>query len=196
MELSLFEKMKMIFELLFSSFMFLELFLLFLLLFLLGVVNIKANNKILPIFLTAIFGVSILGFVIYHSTYVAMCIDTFIMKVMDYYYFPSTVVFFFLFFIAVLIFIYTLFSKKLLLWKKIFNYGIMAIIFLFFSMFVGSANLNHVDLADTVSLYQHDQILSIVQLSNLVFLCWIVVSFFYHLYLFFRRKFDKEKVES
>lgn len=195
MELSLFEKMKMIFELLFSSFMFLELFLLFLLLFLLGVVNIKANNKILPIFLTVIFGVSILGFVIYHSTYVAMCIDTFIMKVMDYYYFPSTVVFFFLFFIAVLIFIYTLFSKKLLLWKKIFNYGIMSIIFLFFSMFVGSANLNHVDLADTVSLYQHDQILSIVQLSNLVFLCWIVVSFFYHLYLFFRRKFDK-KVES
>lgn len=195
MELSLFEKMKMIFELLFSSFMFLELFLLFLLLFLLGVVNIKANNKILPIFLTVIFGISILGFVIYHSTYVAMCIDTFIMKVMDYYYFPSTVVFFFLFFIAVLIFIYTLFSKKLLLWKKIFNYGIMSIIFLFFSMFVGSANLNHVDLADTVSLYQHDQILSIVQLSNLVFLCWIVVSFFYHLYLFFRRKFDK-KVES
>lgn len=195
MELSLFEKMKMIFELLFSSFMFLELFLLFLLLFLLGVVNIKANNKILPIFLTVIFGVSILGFVIYHSTYVAMCIDTFIMKIMDYYYFPSTVVFFFLFFIAVLIFIYTLFSKKLLLWKKIFNYGIMSIIFLFFSMFVGSANLNHVDLADTVSLYQHDQVLSIVQLSNLVFLCWIVVSFFYHLYLFFRRKFDK-KVES
>lgn len=195
MELSLFEKMKMIFELLFSSFMFLELFILFLLLFLLGVVNIKANNKILPIFLTVIFGISILGFVIYHSTYVAMCIDTFIMKVMDYYYFPSTVVFFFLFFIAVLIFIYTLFSKKLLLWKKIFNYGIMSIIFLFFSMFVGSANLNHVDLADTVSLYQHDQILSIVQLSNLVFLCWIVVSFFYHLYLFFRRKFDK-KVES
>lgn len=195
MELSLFEKMKMIFELLFSSFMFLELFLLFLLLFLLGVVNIKANNKILPIFLTVIFGVSILGFVIYHSTYVAMCIDTFIMKIMDYYYFPSTVVFFFLFFIAVLIFIYTLFSKKLLLWKKIFNYSIMSIIFLFFSMFVGSANLNHVDLADTVSLYQHDQILSIVQLSNLVFLCWIVVSFFYHLYLFFRRKFDK-KVES
>ena len=195
MELSLFEKMKMIFELLFSSFMFLELFLLFLLLFLLGVVNIKANNKILPIFLTVIFGVSVLGFVIYHSTYVAMCIDTFIMKVMDYYYFPSTVVFFFLFFIAVLIFIYTLFSIKLLLWKKIFNYGIMSIIFLFFSMFVGSANLNHVDLADTVSLYQHDQILSIVQLSNLVFLCWIVVSFFYHLYLFFRRKFDK-KVES
>lgn len=195
MELSLFEKMKMIFELLFSSFMFLELFILFLLLFLLGVVNIKANNKILPIFLTAIFCVSILGFVIYHSTYVAMCIDTFIMKVMDYYYFPSTVVFFFLFFIAVLIFIYTLFSKKLLLWKKIFNYGIMSIIFLFFSMFVGSANLNHVDLADTVSLYQHDQVLSIVQLSNLVFLCWIVVSFFYHLYLFFRRKFDK-KVES
>ena len=196
MELSLFDKMKIIVELLFSSFMFIELFLLFLLLFLLVVVNTKAKTKTLPVFLTVIFIVSILGFIIYHFSYVSMCVDTLIMKIMDYYYFPSTVVFFFLFVFAVLIFIYTLFSKKLLLWKKIFNYGIMAIIFLLFSMFVGSATVNHIDLADTISLYQNNQILSIVQFSNLIFLCWVVITFFYHLYLFFRRKFDKEKVES
>ena len=193
MELSLFDKMKIIVELLFSSFMFIELFLLFLLLFLLVIINMKAKTKALPVFLTVIFIFSILGFIIYHFSYVSMCVDTLIMKIMDYYYFPSTVVFFFLFVFAVLIFIYTLFSKKLLLWKKIVNYGIMTIIFLFFSVFVGSAGLNHIDLADTVSLYQNNQILSIVQVSNLIFLCWLVITSFYHLYMFFKRKFDNEK---
>ena len=196
MELSLFEKMKVIIELLFSSFMFLELLLLFLLLFLLVIINIKAKNKVLPIFLTIIFIISILGFTIYHFSYVTMCVDTFIMKVMDYYYFPSTVVFFFLFLLAVFIFIYTMFSQKLLVWKKAFNYIFMSIIFLLFSMFVGVAGIHQLDIADAVALYQNNQILSIVQLSNLLFLFWIVISFFYHLYLFFKRKFDKEKVET
>ena len=196
MELSLFEKMKIIFELLFSSFMFIELFFLFLLLFLLVVVNMKVKNKVIPIFLTIFFAISVLVLVIYHFSYVATCLDTFIMKVMDYYYFPSTVVFFFLFILAIFIFIYTIFSKRLLTWKKIFNYGIMTVIFLLFSMFIGVASIHHIDLSDVVSLYQNDQILSVVQLSNLIFLCWILVSFFYHLYMFFRKKFDKEKVES
>ena len=195
MELSLFEKMKIIFELLFSSFMFIELFFLFLLLFLLVVVNMKVKNKVIPIFLTIFFAISVLVLVIYHFSYVATCLDTFIMKVMDYYYFPSTVVFFFLFIVAILIFIYTIFSKKLLTWKKIFNYSFMTIIFLLFSMFVGTANIQNIDLSDVVSLYQNDQILSVVQLSNLIFLCWIMISFFYHIYMFFKRKFDKEKVE-
>lgn len=196
MELSLFEKMKIIFELLFSSFMFIELFFLFLLLFFLVVVNMKVKNKVIPIFLTIFFAISVLVLVIYHFSYVATCLDTFIMKVMDYYYFPSTVVFFFLFILAIFIFIYTIFSKRLLTWKKIFNYGIMTVIFLLFSMFIGVASIHHIDLSDVVSLYQNDQILSVVQLSNLIFLCWILVSFFYHLYMFFRKKFDKEKVES
>ncbi|MDY2908750.1 MAG: hypothetical protein SOU84_06315 [Candidatus Faecimonas sp.] len=50
-------------------------------------------------------------------------------------------------------------------------------------------------MADPVALYQNKQILSIVQLSNLVVLFWFIVSFFYNLYLFFRRKFDNKKVE-
>ena len=196
MELSLFEKMKIIFELLFSSFMFIELFFLFLLLFLLVVVNTKVKNKVLPVFLTIVFIISVITIVVYNFSYVSTCVDTFIMKVMDYYYFPSTVVFFFLFILAIFIFIYTIFSKRLLTWKKIFNYGIMTVIFLLFSMFIGVASIHHIDLSDVVSLYQNDQILSVVQLSNLIFLCWILVSFFYHLYMFFRKKFDKEKVES
>ena len=56
MELGLIDKMKIIFQSLFSSFMFIEIFLFFFLLFLLVVFNIKIKNKVVPIVLS-IFGI-------------------------------------------------------------------------------------------------------------------------------------------
>ena len=190
MDISLLEKMKIIFESLFSSFMFIEIFLFFLLLFIIVVVNIKINNRIVPILFTIISMVGVLIFCIYFSSYVFACIDTFIMKIMDYYYFPSTVVFFFLFLIFLSIFIYTLFSKRLHTLKKIFNYCFSILAFLFFVMFIAFSLIHKIDLADTISLYRVQQILTVVQVSNLLFLVWVIITFFYHLYLSFKRKFD------
>ena len=47
-----------------------------------------------------------------------------------------------------------------------------------------------VDIYDTVSLYQNDIILSIVQISNLLFFGWLLITLFYELYQFYKRKFD------
>ena len=196
MDLGLFDKMKIIFDLLFSSFMSIEIFLFFLLLFVLVIVNIKVKNRLVPIILTFIVFVLIIAFIVGFSSYALTCIDSFIMKIMDYYYFPSTVVFFFLFVLSIFIFIYTLFSKKLVTFKKVFNYFCMSFVFLFFSMFVSFTVIGQMDLADPVTLYQNEQILAVVQFSNLIFLLWIIVTFFYHLFMFFKRKFDNEKVEN
>lgn len=196
MELGLIDKMKIIFQSLFSSFMFIEIFLFFFLLFLLVVFNLKIKNKVVPIALSIFAIISIFVFIFSFSSYALTCIDSFIMKVMDYYYFPSTIVFFFLFVLSIFIFIYTLFSKKLATFKKVFNYFCMSFIFLLFSMFVSFAVIGQMDLADPVALYQNEQILAVVQFSNLIFLLWIVVTFFYHLFMFFKRKFDNEKVEN
>ena len=196
MELGLFEKMKIIFNLLFSSFMSIEIFLFFFLLFVLVIVNIKIKNKFVPIILSILSFVFVVLFMVCFSSYTLTCIDSFIMKVMDYYYFPSTVVFFFLFILAIIIFVYTMFSKKVHKVKKIFNYFCMMIMFLFFSLFVIVAGTLRIDLADPVMLYQNKQILAVVQFSNLLFLLWIIVTLFYHLYLFFKKRFDKEKIEN
>lgn len=196
MELGLFEKMKIIFNLLFSSFMSIEIFLFFFLLFVLVIVNIKIKNKFVPIILSILSFIFVVLFMVCFSSYTLTCIDSFIMKVMDYYYFPSTVVFFFLFILAIIIFVYTMFSKKVHKVKKIFNYFCMMIMFLFFSLFVSVAGTLRIDLADPVMLYQNKQILAVVQFSNLLFLLWIIVTLFYHLYLFFKKRFDKEKIEN
>ena len=196
MEISLFEKMKIIFDLLFSSFMFIEIFLFFLLLLALVLVNLKVKNKIVPIVLSIFLGGAIIFFVVSSYSYVLLCIDSFIMKVMDYYYFPSTVVYFFLLLFAIIIFIYSMFSKKLSVLKKGFNYFCTIFIFLFFTLFLSLATMNHIDLADPISLYQNSQILAIVQFSNLLFLVWIIITCFYHLSLFFKKKVDKEELEN
>lgn len=196
MELGILEKMKIIFDLLFSSFMFLEILLFFLLLFILLVVNIKVKNRIIPVVFSALVFVGIVVFGVLFSPYVFSCIDSFLLKAMEYYYFPSTVIFFFIFLIAVLDFIYTMFSKKLKSFKKIVNYLYVVGTFFFFIVFIGLATINNIDLGDVVTLYQNKQILSVVQVSNLLFLVWGIVSVFYYLFIFFQKKFDKKEVEN
>lgn len=196
MELGILEKMKIIFDLLFSSFMFLEILLFFLLLFILLVVNIKVKNRIIPVVFSVLVFVGIVVFGVLFSPYVFSCIDSFLLKAMEYYYFPSTVIFFFIFLIAVLDFIYTMFSKKLKSFKKIVNYLYVVGTFFFFIVFIGLATVNNIDLGDVVTLYQNKQILSVVQVSNLLFLVWGIVSVFYYLFIFFQKKFDKKEVEN
>lgn len=196
MDLGLFDKMKIIFDLLFSSFMSIEIFLFFLLLFVLVIVNIKVKNRLVPIILTFIVFILIIAFIVGFSSYALTCIDSFIMKIMDYYYFPSTVVFFFIFLFMVGVFVYTMFCKKKMTFKKVFNYICSVSVFFFFAMFTSLAIIGNLDLVDIVALYENNQILTVVQFSNLIVLLWIIVTLFYHLYLFFKKKFDNEKVEN
>lgn len=196
MDLGLFDKMKIIFQLLFSSFMSIEIVLFFLLLFLLLVFNVKIKNKLVPIILSIFLVIGIIVFCFVFSSYAITCLDSFIMKIMDYYYFPSTIVYFFIFLFMVSVCFITMFSKKMRPMKKVFNYCCSIIVFLLFSMFIVLAVYSKIDFADTVALYQNNQILTLVQVSNLIVLFWFVVSCFYYLYLFFKKKFDEKKVEN
>lgn len=196
MDLGLFDKMKIIFQLLFSSFMSIEIVLFFLLLFLLLVFNVKIKNKLVPIILSIFLVIGIIGFCFVFSSYAITCLDSFIMKIMDYYYFPSTIVYFFIFLFTVSVCFITMFSKKMKPMKKVFNYCCSIIVFLLFSMFIVLAVYSKIDFADTVALYQNNQVLTLVQVSNLIVLFWFVVSCFYYLYLFFKKKFDEKKVEN
>lgn len=196
MDLGLFDKMKIIFQLLFSSFMSIEIVLFFLLLFLLLVFNVKIKNKLVPIILSIFLVIGIIVFCFVFSSYAITCLDSFIMKIMDYYYFPSTIVYFFIFLFMVSVCFITMFSKKMKPMKKVFNYCCSIIVFLLFSMFIVLAVYSKIDFADTVALYQNNQILTLVQVSNLIVLFWFVVSCFYYLYLFFKKKFDEKRVEN
>ena len=50
--------------------------------------------------------------------------------------------------------------------------------------------MNGIVLMDLSSVYNDEVILSIVQISNLLFVIWIIVTGFYKLYNFYKKKFD------
>jgi len=190
MDLSLIEKIGVIIKYTFSSFLSLEMFMLSFLLFLLLFINIKVKNKLIQISAFILYLGFIVGIFISYTSYVQTCIDSFVKEIMNYIYFPSTIVYFFIMTFVTIIMIYTLFSKKISLFKKIVNYSVFSILYFFFMSFLSLASYDMVDLLDITKLYENNTILSLVQVSNLLLFIWIIFTGFYYLYLYFKKKYD------
>ena len=47
-----------------------------------------------------------------------------------------------------------------------------------------------VDLVDISKLYQNETILSLVQISNFILILWLLFTGFYHLFRYFKKKYD------
>ncbi len=190
MNLSLFGKIGLIIKYIFSSFLSLEIFSISLLLFIILVLNQKKNNFVTQLVAISIFIGFILGIFISYTTYVKTCFDSFIKAVMSYIYFPSTIVYFFIMLFVTIFVLYTLCSKKLSNFKKIFNYAIFSILYLFFMCFLSLSAYDMVDLLNISTLYKNDTILSLVQISNLLLVIWILFTGFYYLFIYFKKKYD------
>ena len=74
--------------------------------------------------------------------------------------------------------------------KKVFNYVFFSVLYYMFMSFITLCTYEMVDLLDVPKLYENNVILSIVQVSNFILLIWIIFTCFYHLFLFFKRKYD------
>ena len=190
MDMSLFEKIEIIFKYTFSSFLSIGMLILSLLLLSILLVNIKFKNTYVNIASIATYLGFILGIVISYSDYVRLCINSFVRAVINYIYFPSTFTFFIEFIFITGLMLYTIFNKKIKLLKKIVNYICFTILYFFFISFIILSVTSGVDIYVTGSLYQNEIILSIVQVSNLLLLVWLLFTVFYELYLFFKRKYD------
>lgn len=191
MNLSIIEKMKMISKYVFSSFLSVEMLIITILLFAILVINIKRKNNIIQIISISVYLGFVIGIFISYTAYVQTCIDSFVKQIMNYIYFPSTIIYFFIMIFVTVMILYTLFSKKISIPKKIFNYFIFSILFFFFVSFLSLCSYEMLDMMDTAKLYENNVILSIVQLSNFILLIWLIITGFYNLFLYFKKKFDK-----
>ncbi|MBP5679035.1 MAG: hypothetical protein J6X28_04330 [Bacilli bacterium] len=191
MNLSLLGKLGVIFHYIFSSFLSLEMFLISLLLFIILIYNLKRNNRLVQIVAIGIYLGFVIGIFVSYTTYVQSSINSFVKEIMNYIYFPSTIIYFFIIVFVTIMMIYTLFSKKLSLFKKIVNFSVFSILYFFFMSFLTLSAYDGYDLVDMVSLYENDVILSLVQVSNLLLFVWLLFTGFYHLYLYFKKKYDQ-----
>ena len=190
MNLSLIEKLEMLYEYLFSSFLSIEMFILSLLLFLILILNLKRNNPIISMVSIGIYMGFVIGILISYRTYVSASVHSLFKWLLNYIYFPSTIVYFFIILFVSVMVLWTLFSKKLSNFKKGVNYLFFSVLYFFFMSFVALASYDMVDLLDMPTLYENDLILTIVQLSNFILLVWSVFTGFYWLYRYFKKKYD------
>ncbi|MBR6136941.1 MAG: hypothetical protein IKQ06_02155 [Bacilli bacterium] len=191
MNLSLLGKLGVIFKYIFSSFLSIEMFVISLLLFVILIYNLKKNNRMVQIIAIGVYLGFVLGIFISYTTYVKSSFDSFVKWIMNYIYFPSTIVYFFIMVFVTILMLYTLFSKKLKIFKKIVNYSIFSILYFFFMSFLSLCAYNSYDLLEITTLYENETILSLVQISNLLLFIWLIFTGFYHLYGFYKKKFDK-----
>lgn len=189
MDLSFLEKLGVIFQYVFSSFLSIEIFMLSLLLFIILTVNLKRKNHFVERLAIGIYIGFLIGILISYTTYVKTCVHSFVKAIMNYVYFPSTVIYFFIIVFVTTMILWTLFSKKMTLFKKIFNYFFFSILYFLFMSFVALAAYDGVDLIDIAKLYQNNTILCFVQISNFILLFWLVFTGFYHLYCFLKKKY-------
>lgn len=190
MNLSLFDKIGIIFKYIFSSFLSIEMFVLSLLLFIILIVNLKRKNTLVQMIAIGVYIGFIVGIFISYTTYVKTCIDSFTKAIMNYIYFPSTIVYFFIMIFVTVMILITLFSKKMTMFKKVINYFTFSVLYFLFMAFISLGAYYGVDLADVSVLYQNDKILSFVQISNFILLIWLIYTGFYHLYKHFKDKYD------
>lgn len=191
MDLSIMEKLDMIFKYVFSSFLPIEMLIMTLLLFIILVINIKRKNYFIQIISISIYLGFVVGVFISYTSYVQTCIDSFVKQIMNYIYFPSTIIYFFIMIFVTIMTLYTLFSKKLSNARKIFNFFIFSLLYFFFISFLSLCSYEMVDMMDITKLYENNIILSIVQFSNFILLIWIIVTVFCTLFEYFKKKFDK-----
>lgn len=190
MNLSILDKIFSVFKTIFSSFLGIELFLLCTFFLVISILNIKQKEKVVNYFTLAIFSMFIVLLIIFNLDYTGYCIDKVLKLILKYIYFPSTVVYFYMEILVVTILMITVFSKKIADFKKIFNYVVFTLFNLLFFLFISVISYNKIDLASTIDLYSNNSILSLVQVSNVLFVMWFLFTFFYNLYKYFKR-YDK-----
>lgn len=190
MNLSILDKIFSVFKTTFSSFLGIELFLLCTFFLVISILNIKQKEKVINYFTLAIFSMFIVLLIIFNLDYTGYCIDKVLKLILKYIYFPSTVVYFYMEILVVTILMITVFSKKITDFKKIFNYVVFTLFNLLFFLFISVISYNKIDLASTIDLYNNNSILSLVQVSNVLFVMWFLFTFFYNLYKYFKR-YDK-----
>lgn len=190
MNLSILDKIVLILKYFISSFLGIEMFLVALILFLFLILNIKNNKPLVKIIISAIF-VSILLFISggFHS-YVKDSIRAFLKGIMSYYYFPSIAFYYIIVLVVTVLLIYTILNDGMPKIKRIVNYSFFFIMYLFFLGFFSNVIYLQLELSLDKNIYNDQLSLAFVQLSNFVFLFWIICTVFYYLYHYFKKKFD------
>ncbi len=172
-ELSLFERLKLVFNLIFSSPLFLVLLLGIVIMVIDSFVISKKNKKVKIAYLI----ISLLGIIILLNNYLISLLsvfDTIAKNIVTIIYFPSVLEYIVILLISIIILIVSLISKKTNKKVKFMNFIVFIIeLFLFFLILDQLTNKN-IDLTNKISIYSNESLMALFELSVIIFAIWII----------------------
>ena len=188
--ISIFNKLKLIFGYFFSSFMSLELLIIVLCVFAFLFLNLKTNKRIIKIFVP-ISTLLFLAFIAmgFHN-YVVAAVEQLIKIVMNYFYFPSMSFYFVIIILSTIYLIYNVWTTKYSERYKILNYSFSLALYILFIGLFSYVVSNGISLSIDYSIYKDKYIISFVQISNIVFALWVVTLGIIKLYKYLKKKYD------
>lgn len=186
-QLTFVDKIKVLFELLFSSPIITLIFVFSLGLMILLFFYSKINKKVIKYIFIGLY-VSLIGFaVLKYGSYFISSLDSFVTIFMANIYFPTIPVYVLIMLISFIIMIITLSSKKIHRVVKIINTVFFSFIQMLFGVFIYIIETNNIDISNNHSLYSNEQTLTLLELGMGLFVVWIIVL----LVILYLRKADK-----
>ena len=186
-QLTLLEKMQVLFKLLFSSPIIIGIFAFSMILMIILFFSSRLNKKIIKYVFIGIY-VLIIGFaVVKYGSYFLTSIDSFFTLFMANIYFPIIPVYVVIMFISFIIMFVTLNSNKNHRIVKIINIVFFTFIQMLFALFIYIVESNKIDLSTNTNLYTNEQTLTLLELGMGLFVVWIVILFI----IFYLKKADK-----
>ena len=171
--------------------MFIFSILLFLILFL----NIKQNRKIVKVSFLVLSILLFLLLIIFNKYYFINVVDEILKCIINFIYFPPIYVYLLMVLISFIIIIFTVFSKNISKSERIVNYAFFSLILLDFTLFLYNIRVDNINIYSNVSIYSSDLLLSILQISNILFIIWLFIILMFKLYKYLKNKYDKELVK-
>lgn len=172
-ELSLLERLKLVFNLIFSSPLFLVLLLGIAIMLVDAFVVSKKNQKIKVAYLI----ISILGMIILLNNYLGSLLsvfDTIAKNIVTIIYFPSVLEYIIILLITIIILLVSIISKKTNIKIKFINLIVFIIEMFLFFLILDQINNKNIDLANKISIYSNEILMALFELSVIIFSIWIV----------------------
>ena len=177
-ELSLLERLKLIFSLIFSSPLFLILLLgIAIMLVDSFIISKKSKKTKIAYVIISILSIMVLLQNYYSSLFSVF--DTIAKNIVTIIYFPSVLEYITILVISLIIILVSLFSKKTNKKIKIMNLLIFIIELFLFFLILDEISKNKIDLANKISVYSNVNLMALFELSVIIFAIWMIILILY-----------------
>ena len=186
-QLTLIDKVQVLFKLLFSSPAIIGIFIFSMILMILLFFYSKLNRKAMKYIFIGIY-VGLIGFAVFkYGNYFLTSIDSFVTLFMANIYFPIIPVYIAIMLISFIIMVITLSNKNNHKVVKIINTVFFTFIQMLFALFIYIVEVNKIDLSSNGNLYSNEQTMTLLELGMGLFVLWIFIL----IIIFYLKKADK-----